>query len=119
MSIIGRQRHAPAHIVADPAGDITAWSPHAEHLFGWTTTEAVGQSLTLLMPSRLRAQHSTALHRAVTTGKSAVAGRPMVVVALHKQGHEFPAQLAVRLRHDEGGDITAIEATVTAFDGRA
>jgi PAS domain S-box-containing protein len=37
-------------------GIITSWNEAAEHLFGWTEAEAVGQHITLIIPEDLRAE---------------------------------------------------------------
>jgi PAS domain S-box-containing protein len=39
-----------AFITVDPAGIITAWSPGAERLFGFTAQEAIGRPLGLIIP---------------------------------------------------------------------
>lgn len=43
-----------AYIAIDPDSRILDWNRQAEELFGWSTTEAVGQRLTeLIIPERL------------------------------------------------------------------
>jgi PAS domain-containing protein len=44
-----------AVIVIDRAGVMTSFSPAAERLFGWTSDEAIGQNVSLLMPEPDRA----------------------------------------------------------------
>lgn len=51
-----------AFIAVGPDGYITDWNPAAEHMFGWTREEAMGQRyIELLVPQRFRAQQEAAL----------------------------------------------------------
>jgi PAS domain S-box-containing protein len=51
-------REAPdAIIYADPQGIIHFWNHAAERVFGYAEAEALGQSLDLIIPERLRARH--------------------------------------------------------------
>src|SRR5262249_39193725 len=44
-------------------GIITSWNPAAEHLFGWTAAEAVGNHITLIVPANRRAEEDDVLMR--------------------------------------------------------
>jgi PAS domain S-box-containing protein len=46
LVVDGAKDHAI--LTTDPAGVITTWSPGAESIFGWTETEIIGQSSSLL-----------------------------------------------------------------------
>jgi PAS domain S-box-containing protein len=63
---------AEAVIYADRDGVIRAWNEGATSVFGFTAVEAVGQSLDLIIPERLREAHwrgyNTAVDRGATTG---------------------------------------------------
>jgi PAS domain-containing protein len=48
---------ADAVIVADVDGEIVFWNEAATRLFGWTSREAIGETLDLIIPERLRARH--------------------------------------------------------------
>ena len=50
-----------AIIGADTRGTIVLWNPGAARMFGYTTAEALGQPLSLLMPPRLREAHAAGL----------------------------------------------------------
>jgi PAS domain S-box-containing protein len=63
---------AEAVIYADRDGIIRAWNEGAAVIFGFTAAEAIGQSLDLIIPERLREAHwrgyHAAIERAATTG---------------------------------------------------
>ena len=48
---------ADAIIAAGADGRIIFWNPAATRIFGFTETEALGQSLDLIIPERFRARH--------------------------------------------------------------
>jgi PAS domain S-box-containing protein len=55
-------------VTVDDTGTITSWNPAAERLFGHTETEAVGQTLVLIIPPEHRPRHVAAFHQAMDTG---------------------------------------------------
>ena len=46
-----------AVIAANARGEIVLWNPGAERLFGHTEAEALGQTLDIITPERLRQRH--------------------------------------------------------------
>src|SRR4029079_5355764 len=50
-----------------PPGHIIFWNPRAEQIFGWSRDEALGREMaTLIVPERLRAEHTGGAPRALT-----------------------------------------------------
>jgi two-component system sensor kinase FixL len=84
-----------AVIVIDEAGIIESFSGAAERLFGYTAKEAIGQDVSILMPSPYREQHGGYLARYFVTGEKRVIGRGRVVAGMRKDGTIFPMELAV------------------------
>jgi PAS domain S-box-containing protein len=107
-------------IVADAGGLIQSWNPEAAILFGWTTDEAVGRPLTMLMPARFRDRHAAGLTRVCTSGHSDLAGRVIPLSGLHRDGTEFPIDLTVNAWHsDDGITYTGVVRPVGGGDVRA
>jgi len=85
-----------AVVAMDGAGVITGWSPQAEKIFGWTRDAAVGRSVEdTIMPERYRAAHRDGLARYLATGVAAVLNKRIEIAALHRDGYEFPVELAI------------------------
>ena len=85
-----------AVVAMDSSGVITAWSPQAEKVFGWTRDAAIGRLVEdTIMPERYRAAHRQGLSRYLATGKAAVLNTRIEMDALHRDGHEFPIELAI------------------------
>jgi PAS domain S-box-containing protein len=77
-------------------GIVTGWNSHAEKLFGWPRAEALGRELAeLIIPERLRDQHRNGLHRYVETGVARVLNKRIEMSAMHRDGTEFPVELAI------------------------
>jgi len=85
-----------AVITMDSTGVITGWSPQAETIFGWTHAEAVGRAVEeTVMPERYRVRHREGLARYLATGDAVVLNKRIEIEALHREGHEFPVELAI------------------------
>src|SRR5690349_1620294 len=77
-------------------GLVTGWNSHAEKLFGWTRAEVLGRELAeLIIPHRLRDQHRNSLNRYVDSGVARVLNKRIEMSALHRDGTEFPVELAI------------------------
>ncbi|PYX73574.1 MAG: hypothetical protein DMG72_12770, partial [Acidobacteria bacterium] len=87
---------APDAIVsADTDGHITYFNPAAERIFGYSSAEASGQPLTLLMPERFHSAHGAGLKRFLATREARVIGKSTELVGRRKNGNEFPLSLSL------------------------
>jgi PAS domain S-box-containing protein len=59
-----------AIVAADQEGIVRFWNPGAERLFGYSSAEAIGHSLDLIIPERLRQRHWDGFRRVIETGES-------------------------------------------------
>jgi PAS domain S-box-containing protein len=85
-----------AVVTIDTTGAITGWSPRAEQTFGWRSAEVLGRSLAdTIVPWQYREAHRRGLERYLTTGEAAVLNTRLELSALHRDGHEFPIELAI------------------------
>lgn len=84
-----------AMIVIDERGIMQSFSATAERLFGLTADEAIGQNVSILMPSPYREAHDGYLIRYLSTGERRIIGIGRVVVGERRDGSTFPMELAV------------------------
>jgi PAS domain S-box-containing protein len=84
-----------AIVSADSEGRLRSWNRGAERMFGWRAEEVVGRPLTVIVPERLRAAHSEGIARVRRTGRSKLAGSVVELVALRRDGSEFPVELSI------------------------
>ena len=89
-------------IFADRSGTIRRFNPAAEALFGFSSGEALGQSLDLIIPEHLRAAHWRGFEAAMKTGKLKLEGRPTLTRALHKSGRKLYVEMTFALVTADG-----------------
>ncbi len=103
-----------AIISIDGVGSVVHWNKAAEDIFGYSAQEAVGKSLSLMMPERFREAHEIALHRMASSSGSRPSRRTVEVAGLKKEGKEFPAELSVATWETrEGKFFTGILRDIT------
>lgn len=85
-----------AVVQMDFNGKIIGWSRHAEVTFGWSVEEAIGRALhETIIPARYRDAHVHGLKRFLDSGVGVVLNRRVELEGLHRDGHEFPIELAI------------------------
>ncbi len=84
-----------AIISADGDGKIFFWNQAAESMFGYSSVEAIGRPLTMIMPGRFREGHERGMGRFISTGEKRVIGRSVELAGLRKDGVEFPLELSL------------------------
>ncbi len=97
-------------LIADQEGVIVYVNAAFEREFGWTSAEAVGRPLTIIIPENLRYAHHLGFSRYQTTGTPTVTGRPLNLRAIDKQGAEFDAEHFIIA--EKQGDKLFFAATV-------
>lgn len=85
---------AHALVISDREGKIHVWSPGAERLFGHRASEAVGQSLDLIVPPKFRERHWAAFHAAMKSGQPKIhdVGTQLPVLCADGSTKTFPAR---------------------------
>jgi PAS domain S-box-containing protein len=106
-----------AVIVADRDGRIEYWNPGAERIFGFTAEEALGSSLDLIIPDRLKERHWSGFRNAVENGTSRYGpGDLLAVPARTADGRRVSIEFTVAflLDHDQVAHVAAVLRDVTA-----
>jgi PAS domain S-box-containing protein len=106
------QAAGDAIIAADTDGKILLWNPAAERIFGFTAEDALGRSLDLIIPERLRHRHWEGYQRVMRTGETRYGAEVLRVPALHKDGRTLSIAFTVALLHAGDGGVQAIAAIV-------
>lgn len=100
-----------AVIFVDPEGTIRLWNRGAEVLFGFTAAEAVGASLDLIVPEKLRRAHDQGFRRAVASGHlHKTQGQVLTTRALNKYGARLYVDFAFGILKDEAGALLGVYA---------
>jgi len=100
-----------AIVAADSEGIIRFWNPGAERLFGYARDEALGRSLDLIVPERLRARHWEGYARVMATGQSRYGEADVLAVpALRKDGGTISVEFTIMPLRDQTGGLIALAA---------
>ena len=91
------EQAAEAVIYANRQGVIERWNAAAVAMFGYSATEAVGQSLDMLIPEHLRKAHWRGFDAAMANGKTRLGGRPTLTRGLHKSGQRLYVEMSFAL----------------------
>ena len=101
-----------AVVVTDAKGAITVWNPAAERMFGFSASEALGQSLDLIIPERLRGRHWDGYHKTMETGHTKYGSDLLRVPAAHKDGRALSIAFTVAMLMSAEGKPAAIAAVI-------
>jgi PAS domain S-box-containing protein len=87
-----------AIITIDETSTILFVNSAASGLFGYSSDELIGKSLTMLMPASNRAPHRAGLARYVSTGERRISWTATSLPGVHRDGHESYTAYAWVLR---------------------
>jgi PAS domain S-box-containing protein len=99
-----------AVVAADPKGRITLWNAAAQRIFGFTPAEALGQSLDLIIPERLRERHWQGYGKVMHSGETRYGAEVLRVPALRKDGRPLSIAFTVTLLKRDDGTVESIVA---------
>ncbi len=102
-----------AIVGADRDGIIRVWNRGAERIFGHAAAEAIGRSLDLIIPERLRAAHWDGWRQVIASGKSRYGdGDLLSVPSVRKDGARISVEFTIVPLKDEGGALVGMAAVM-------
>jgi PAS domain S-box-containing protein len=101
---------AEAIVVSDPAGIIRLWNDGATRIFGYSAEEAMGQSLDVIIPEKLRDRHWKGYFQTMATGYTRYGDKLLSVPATHRDGQRLSIEFSVAILRDDAGQIVGISA---------
>ena len=100
-----------AVLVSDHEGTIRYWNAAAERVFGHPSSRALGASMDLIIPERLRNRHWAGWEATMRTGVTRYAGGQLLAVpALHRDGRQISVEFSIQLLKDADGRIDLVAA---------
>jgi PAS domain S-box-containing protein len=94
-----------ALVYADLEGVIRRWNPGAETVFGFSAAEALGQSLDLIIPERMRKAHWDGFNKAIVRGGTLPGRTSMITRSLHKSGEQIYVDMSFAMVKDDAGKM--------------
>lgn len=101
-----------AIVIADPHGRILLWNAGAEAMFGYAPHDALGASLDIIIPERLRARHWEGYHQTMRSGVTRYADELLAVPGVHRDGTRLSLEFSVTLLTGPDGQPQAIGAII-------
>ncbi|WP_253709765.1 PAS domain S-box protein [Bradyrhizobium sp. WD16] len=92
-----------AMVVIDERGIMQSFSTAAERLFGYSSSEALGQNVSLLMPEPDSSKHDSYMARYRRTAEQHIIGIGRIVTGRRRDGTTFPMHLSIG-EMNPGGD---------------
>ena len=107
-----------AIVASDKDGIIQFWNAGAARIFGFTSGDAMGKSLDIIIPERLRARHWQGYRQVMATGESRYGhGDVLAVPGIRKDGTGVSLEFTIVPVRDETSrmiGMVAIMRDVTA-----
>ena len=101
-----------AVVVSDRDNRIVYWNPAAERMFGHERGEAMGGSLDMIIPERLRKRHGDAYQKTMETGHTRYGSDVLRVPAVHKDGHMMSIAFTVAMLYAADGTVDTVVAVI-------
>jgi PAS domain S-box-containing protein len=101
-----------AVIISDRDENILFWNASAERIFGYSSDEALGKTLSIITPERFRERHSTGYFHTIQTGVTKYGNTLLRVPAVHKDGRSISIAFSVSMLFDDQNQPIAIAAVV-------
>jgi len=106
------EKAADAIIFADEKGIIRLWNAGAESIFGYSADDALGQSLDLIVPEKLRKNHWEGYRKVMATGKTKYGKETLAVPAITKDDNRISIEFTIVLVTNDSGDPMGTAAII-------
>lgn len=107
-----------AIMFSDREGIIRIWNSGAERMFGFSSDEALGQSLDLIIPENLRGRHWDGYHRVMQSGSSRYSTDLLSAPALRKDGTRLSTEFSMVMVKDDDGAMVGVAAIIRDVSAR-
>ncbi|HXE97710.1 MAG TPA: PAS domain S-box protein [Dongiaceae bacterium] len=107
-----------AIMYSDRDGIIRLWNSGAEKMFGFSSGEALGQSLDLIIPENLRERHWDGYWRVMESGTSRYSTDLLSAPALRKDGTRISTEFSMVMVKDGAGAMLGVAAIIRDVSDR-
>jgi PAS domain S-box-containing protein len=110
---------ADAILLCDGEGIIRYWNPGTERIFGYTRDEAIGRSLDIIIPERLRARHWAGYRDVMNGAQSRYGdGEVLAVPGLRKDQSQISIEFTITPVADAHGRLIGLAAIIRDVTAR-
>lgn len=107
-----------AIIFANRGGQIELWNSGAESIFGYSAGEAMGQSLDLIIPEKLRPRHWDGYRKVMATGSTRYGRELLAVPAMRRDGTRISIEFSIVLVRSSVGKVLGSSAIIRDVTAR-
>ncbi|HBZ54132.1 MAG TPA: histidine kinase [Syntrophobacteraceae bacterium] len=107
-----------AIIFSDPDGVIVLWNSGAETIFGFSAQEALGQTLDLIIPEKLRGRHWDGYFKVMKSGSTRYGQDLLAVPATRKDGERISIEFRIVLLRSPTGEVSGAAAVIRDVTAR-
>jgi PAS domain S-box-containing protein len=107
-----------AILYVDCQGLIRHWNGGAARIFGYSTDEAIGQSLDIIIPEKLRGRHWEGYFKVMQSGESRYGTDLLSVPASHRDGQRLSVDFSIVMLKDDQGKVTGIASLMRDMTGQ-
>lgn len=112
------QENSDAIIFSDREGVIRLWNRGAEAMFGYSSSEAVGQSLDLFIPENLRERHWEGYHKVMASGVTRYGTELLAAPGICKDGTRISLEFSMVIVRGEDGAVLGTGAIIRDITAR-
>jgi len=102
------EQNPDAMIFADTDGRILVWNEAAERVFGFTKDQAIGESLDIIIPEKLREPHWRGYDEAIRNHGTKYLGKSMPTKAIHSEGSTIYVELGFSIVLDDKNEVMGV-----------
>lgn len=107
-----------AIVFSDGDGIIRLWNRGAEEMFGYAAGEALGQSLDLIIPEKMRTRHWDGYRRVMATGVTRYGKELLSAPGIRKDGGRISLEFSMAIILGADGAVAGIAAIMRDVTGR-
>ncbi|PPK50617.1 PAS domain-containing protein [Marinobacter persicus] len=102
------EQNPDAMIFADTDGKILVWNEAAQRVFGFTKDEAIGETLDIIIPEKLRVPHWRGYDEAIKNRGTKYLGKSMPTKAIHSEGSTIYVELGFSIVLDDKNEVMGV-----------
>ena len=99
-----------AILFSDREGVIRMWNSGAERIFGFKAEQAIGQSLDIIIPEKLRERHWDGYRKTMETGETRYGTELLAVPATNVDGNRLSTEFSIVLLTGNDGEPIGVAA---------
>ncbi len=112
------KQNSDAIMFADHEGAIRLWNKGAEAMFGYSSAEAEGKSLDLIIPENLRGRHWDGYHKVMASGVTRYGTELLSAPGIRKDGTRLSLEFSMVIVRGEDGSVLGTGAIIRDITAR-